>query len=151
MSQFKDALTDILRKETGAQEIRLEIPPDPSLGDFAFPCFSVSKRLGKSPVDIANQLAPILGKQDFVERVEVKGPYLNIFVKKALLAHRAINQTLDGKNQFPRLKQTVLVESPGPNTNKPLHLGHLRNMALGIAISSILKKYGFKVINVDII
>jgi len=50
-----------------------------------------------------------------------------------------------------KIKKTVLIESPGPNTNKPLHLGHLRNMSLGISLSNIYNFLGYNVKNVDVI
>ena len=57
MDRFKEHIVKILKKETKLKEINLEIPPDSNLGDFAFPCFILSKSLKKNPHDIAEDLS----------------------------------------------------------------------------------------------
>ncbi|MBI2546044.1 arginine--tRNA ligase [Candidatus Woesearchaeota archaeon] len=150
MDFFKQKITDILKKETGLDNIPLEIPPDPKLGNFAFPCFELARKEQKNPAVIAEELARKISASAIIERAEAKGPYLNLFINKAYLTKTVLEQLLH-KEKTPKKKQKILVESPGPNTNKPLHLGHLRNMALGISLSNLLRKTGAKVVNVDII
>lgn len=128
-------------------------------GDYAFPCFSLSKELKKTPEDIAKLLKEKIleikeEKRDFIDKIKTIKGYLNISIKGNYFAERILNKIFNEKENFGKGKKKnkrIVVESPGPNTNKPLHLGHLRNMALGIAISKILKFYGNEVINVDII
>ena len=57
----------------------------------------------------------------------------------------------DGFGVFAPKKELVLVESPSPNTNKPLHLGHVRNLLLGNAVENILRCYGLDVKRVDVV
>ena len=67
----------------------LEVPPDTKLGDYAFPCFKLSKALRKSPVMIANQLAAAI-RADFLARVESVRGYLNFFIDRAIYAERVL-------------------------------------------------------------
>jgi arginyl-tRNA synthetase len=143
---FEREIKNILKKLTKLKEVPLEKPPS-NLGDYAFPCFILSKKLKKKPHDIAKDLAKKIKKDKIISKVEVKGPYLNFFIKKDLYVEEVLKQ----KIFFNKTKKTVVIESPGPNTNKPLHLGHIRNGLLGLSLRNLLKKTGNKVINVDII
>ena len=93
---FKEDLIKAIKKETKLEEIKLEVPPDAALGDYAFPCFALSKAMKKSPVDIAKGLSKKL-KLDFIEKIEVKGPYLNYYLRKELFAEKVIKEILKQK------------------------------------------------------
>lgn len=73
----------VIAKALKIDESQLEVPPDSKLGDYAFPCFSLSKKLKKNPVEIAKDYSKLK-----IKGVEVKatGPYLNFFVDKKMLA-----------------------------------------------------------------
>ena len=94
---FKQNIVESLIKETGLEkedvEKLLEVPPDDKLGDYAFPCFVLSKKLKKNPVEIAQELTEKL-KQTLsdkgVNKLEHKGAYLNFFINKELLAKQTI-------------------------------------------------------------
>src|SRR3989344_8395405 len=131
---FKTALVDLLRKHL-KKDVKdlIEIPPDPTLGDYAFPCFSLAKELKKNPNQIAQDLSKQI-KADFLTKIETKGAYLNFFVDKTLLTQDVLTTVLREKEKYgvgKKQKELIMIESPGPNTNKPLHLGHVRNMVLG--------------------
>jgi len=149
---FKEKLEKFLEKEFKLKEINLEIPLK-EFGDYAFPCFQLAKKQKKNPNEIALNLTKKLKKPSYIEKIEAKGPYLNFFVNKEKLTNLVIKQILKEKAKYGSKKQNkkIVIESPGPNTNKPLHLGHLRNLALGLSLSNIYKKLGNKVTNVDII
>ncbi len=145
-NEIKRALKKILKRE-----IELETPPDNKLGDYAFPCFSLAKEFKKNPSEIAREL---LGKIKGNFRVETKGPYVNFFVDKVKLSELVLGNITREKEKYGHGKvkgKKILVESPGPNTNKPLHLGHLRNIFLGSAIRNILSANGNNVLIVDIV
>ena len=149
---FKREIANILEKEFKEDYIDLiEIPPDSKLGDFAFPCFILSKKLNKNPNEIASELSKKL-KSSIFEKVEAKGPYLNFFIKKELLAKEILSEIKNQKEKYGRSKENkkIMIEYPAPNTNKPLHLGHVRNIALGQAVTNILKFNGNKVIQVNL-
>ena len=66
-----------------AEEIKLllEIPPNPTLGDYALPCFGLAKRLRMAPNKIAAQLAEAIAEDAWLAKVEVVGGYLNLFLE----------------------------------------------------------------------
>ncbi len=148
---FKKEVEKILKKYTKLKEIPLEIPSSSEFGEYAFPCFILSKKLKKDPKKIAEDLAAKIKKTNLFEKIESNGPYVNFFINKSKLNDFIIKNILKGGYGNKKEGKTILVESPGPNTNKPLHLGHLRNMALGLSISNIFRKMGNTVVNVDIV
>jgi arginyl-tRNA synthetase len=150
---FQKDIEKILKKHTKLSEINLEIPPDSSLGDFAFPCFVLSKVLKKNPNEIAKELAEKINPDKTIKWVKAVGPYLNFFVNKEQLSEDILKRIFKEKDEYglqKKTNKTILVEYPGPNTNKPLHLGHLRNMVLGTSLSKILSANGNLVYDVNI-
>ena len=77
----------------------LEYPPDPAMGDIALPCFKLSRILRRSPVQIANALAPCIGG-DCVERAEAVNGYLNIYLSGAYLLSRLVPRILEEKENY---------------------------------------------------
>lgn len=150
------------------ERIPLETPPKPELGDLAIPMFIFSKPLRKAPALIAQELCAFLGEIKAGSRnlgvrpqvlegfragslgeAEALGPYLNIRLRRQAAIPRALEQ-LSGRPVLETLEnfldgRKVLLEFSSPNTNKPLHLGHLRNNALGESVSRILKAHGAEV------
>ena len=111
-------------------ENMIEIPPSSDLGDYAFPCFSLSPILKISPHDIAIELRTHIGnieETDF-STVDVTGPYLNFFLNRKSLARQAVWDVITKKKDYGKSKigskKKTMIEFPSPNTNKPLHLGH---------------------------
>ncbi|MGM5487912.1 MAG: arginine--tRNA ligase [Nanobdellota archaeon] len=132
----RQIIKDHIRDLTG-EDVELEQPPDPALGDFALPCFQLAKKLKKKPAQIAEDLAKQVQLGNAIEKVEVKGPYLNFFINEQKLAEELLPKILPGYGSAEKTGQVVLLESPSPNTNKPLHVGHLRNMLIGDAMRRI--------------
>lgn len=130
----------------------IEIPPSTEMGDFAFPCFSLSKTLKLNPSDIALELRKKIGNPPEGLQVETQGPYVNFFVDRKSLAENLIKEINEKADSFgnSNIPQKVMVEFPSPNTNKPLHLGHLRNMAIGESVSRILEFSGSRVIRTNL-
>jgi len=152
---FEKHIKDLLKKELKLKEVSLEIPPDPKLGDFAFACFVCAKDKKKNPVEVAKEFAEKIKPDDYIKEVKSTGPYLNFFINKAKLAEETTKEIFKKKDKYGHSnigkKEVVVVEYPGPNTNKPLHIGHMRNMALGVSMSNIFASQGCKVKRVNII
>ncbi len=144
MNEFKKYIISTMEKKGYNIDSRLiETPPDPRLGDFAFPCFSLSHEKGKSPAEIAKQLVEELELESPIESIENKGPYLNFFINPKCIAKKVIGEeNLEEEKE----QQKIMIEFSSPNTNKPLHLGHLRNIFLGDTLSRIFEKKGNKII-----
>ncbi|MBR9675400.1 arginine--tRNA ligase [Candidatus Woesearchaeota archaeon] len=129
-------------KKAGVKNPILEVPPDDRFGDYAFGCFILSKELRKAPNQIAVDLEKKVRSDDVIEGVKVVGPYLNFFIKKEVFLE-SLKTSGVTKNTKP---EKVVVEYSSPNTNKPLHLGHVRNIVLGESTSRLLEEVGNKVI-----
>src|SRR3989344_5315518 len=130
---IKKEIIKILKKITKLKEEEinniLEIPPDKKYGDYSFPCFDLAKINKKNPNDLAKEIMSKI-KSPLIEQVQVIGPYLNLFLNKQKLISIVLKEINKKKNNFGKQKQNkkILVEYCAPNTNKPLHLGHLRNI-----------------------
>jgi len=133
----------------------VEVPPNPTMGDYALPCFFLSKKLKKSPADIATSLASSIKVPEGVENVEAKGPYLNFFVSPSYLAASMLPIILKEKGKYGKnsslKKKKIMVEYSSPNSNKPLHIGHVRNDSIGMCISKALEAGGAKVVKANLI
>jgi arginyl-tRNA synthetase len=135
----------------------IEIPPSKDLGDFAFPCFSFSKQLKMPPQEISIKLREEIGNppKQFQD-IQTAGPYINFFLDRKNLALNLIQEILFQKENYgilkisPKDKIKTMIEFVSPNTNKPLHIGHLRNMALGESISRISEFNGEEIIRANL-
>jgi arginyl-tRNA synthetase len=147
--KIKDELVKIVKKQVSS-EFELEIPPE-GMGDFALPCFGFSKELKKNPGEIAKDLSLKI-KANFIEKIEVKGAYLNFFIKQEYLASSVVEEIIKKKGIYGKGngKENIVIEFPSPNTNKPLHLGHVRNILIGESVSRILEFNGNKVYRVNL-
>jgi arginyl-tRNA synthetase len=146
-NNFPDLPTDL--------KIDLEIPPNPKMGDLGVGCFNLGKFLKKSPEKIAQFLASQIKPDEIIEKVKAEGPYLNFFLKKEIWFKTVCEEILKKGKNFGNLKigkkEKILIEYSAPNTNKPQHLGHLRNNFLGMSVANLFSCLGFKVIKVNVI
>lgn len=140
------------------EEVPLENPPDPGMGDLGFPMFMFAKKFRKGPPVIAREVAEILsGDVELAEcgRVQPQGPYVNVFVSREKATESVLKNILLSPESYGKTNslsgRKIMIEFSSPNTNKPLHLGHLRNDALGESVSRILKFLGAEVYKVCII
>ncbi len=144
---FQEELIKVLSEVTKLKDVSnlLTTPPDPKMGDYAFPCF----KLKESPQKIKEKLPEL----EFIQKVDVVGPYLNFFLKPNVLAKETLTEIYKKAKSYgtARENKKIVVEYCGPNTNKPLHLGHLRNMALGNSMCNLLQFIGNKVSPVNIV
>lgn len=130
---------------------RLEVPRDSSVGDAALPCFLLAAQYKKPPQEVARDLAAALKPSGAISSVEAAGPYVNLRIDKAYLAKEALAALKAPKMGIPKAKPACyLFEYPSPNTNKPLHLGHVRNMLLGQACARLNAALGHRVFSVNL-
>ena len=134
----------------------VEIPPPDFDFNYAFPCFHLARFEQKPPNVIANELKIKMKLPDYLEAIEATGPYLNFRVKPEQILQNIFTLQEDyGKIYEKNSKATskpsrIVIEYPAPNTNKPLHFGHIRNMLLGRSLSNLLKYKGDKVFDVNL-
>ncbi|CAH0995730.1 Arginine--tRNA ligase [Emticicia aquatica] len=116
-------------------------------GNYTYVVFPLVKSLRKNPAEIGNAIGQYLQeKNDFVNGFNVVQGFLNIVLNDSVWID-TLNAILANDNfgTLPANGKSVMVEFSSPNTNKPLHLGHLRNNFLGAAVSNILQAGGFDV------
>ena len=159
------ALNDFIKEkdpqaETVAPEsIVVQNAPNPEMGDLGAPMFAFAKALRMAPPQIAAGVVAKITDKSLGEFIAV-GPYVNVKLDKSGAASpilKAIKSQggsygstgSDGKK--PLAGRRVMIEFSSPNTNKPLHLGHVRNDAPGESVSRILKAAGAEVYKVDLI
>lgn len=146
---FEDHIINLLKKELKLDDIKLEIPPDTLLGDFAFPCFSLAKVMKKSPDKISSELAAKFKPDSLLSEIKPSGPYLNFFVNKSKLAELVISKVLKEKAKYGSSNlgkgEKVLVEHTSINPNASPHLGRARNAIIGDSLVRILRFQGYKV------
>ena len=130
----------------------IEIPPKPEMGDYAFPCFQLSKVMRKAPNMIAEELKGAMSIEGF-EKIENLGPYLNFFVDKGIFAKNAIETVIKEGNNYGASNvgegKTVCVEYSSPNIAKPFHVGHLFTTAIGNSLYKMFQKEGYNTVGIN--
>ncbi len=125
----------------------IEIPPNPEMGDFAFPCFRLAKTLRKAPPVIAQELHDSITLPEFVEELRVVGAYLNFFIKKEVFADTLLSAVRN--NNFGASTEgeghTICIDYSSPNVAKNFHVGHLRTTIIGNSLYKIYSKLGYHV------
>jgi len=158
------ALEDETAVPIDADAVIIENPPRPELGDLAFPMFPFAKIFKRPPDEIAGRVAQRANAQlaeksgrgaAGAARVEIQGPYLNVHLDRTSVTSEVIADIMKSLEQYGRGEdfagQRIILEFSAPNTNKPLHLGHLRNDAIGMSVARIMESLGADVFKVNLI
>ncbi|WP_223560258.1 arginine--tRNA ligase [Chryseobacterium lathyri] len=146
-------LAEVILNVYQLKDIHLEIQENKTEfeGDFTIVTFPLVKQLKKNPESIGVELGEALTEQsDLFESFNVVKGFLNVKVQNQLFVDnfRSVSNDFD---TIEKKNSTVMVEYSSPNTNKPLHLGHVRNNLLGFSVAQILKEAGYDVIKSQII
>jgi len=143
---FKDVISNLLKKEVSLkiEDINkiIEIPPNENFGDYSFPCFVLGEKQKKQPSEIAHIISKNLQSKmpKEIEKIENKGPYINFFINKKILAEKIINLNSNfGKSNIGK-KKKICIDFSAPNIGKPMHIGHIRSTIIG---DSLMKIYSF--------
>ncbi|KOP70325.1 arginine--tRNA ligase [Lysinibacillus sp. FJAT-14745] len=151
--QIAKSIAVALNNELTVSDIQnlLEKPRNSDLGDVAFPCFTLAKKLRISPhtiaVDIQNKL-----NCDFIQEVQVVGGYVNIFYHQPTITHQVLSQIVKEKNLYgthQASKGNVVLDFSSPNIAKPFSMGHLRSTVIGNALANIAEKNGYQAIRIN--
>lgn len=154
---FKLEITKILKKEIeflSEDEIlnSLEVPPSADMGDFAFPCFKLSKTLKKAPPLIAKELQEKIEKPDFIKDIKVISGYLNFYLDDYKLVKQVLDKVLNEKENYCKKEKNnekIIVEYSSPNIAKPFHIGHIRTTVIGSALYNLYKYMGYDVVGIN--
>ena len=158
MKEQKDKLAELLSGMIDgleASDIRemIEIPPDSSMGDFAFPCFRLAKTMRKAPQMIAADLAEKLAGNEAFSKVENVNAYVNFFMNKAEVASAAVDAVIKAGAAYGGSDQgngkTVCIDYSSPNIAKPFHIGHIRSTVIGNSLYKIFDSLGYNVVRIN--
>lgn len=156
--EWKEVLENALKAYLNVEEIApltIGQPPKPEMGDVAFPFFAYAKIAGKNPAMIAKEVAEKLGDDHPAGRIILAGPYLNVAFDLSDLSSDLLSLVSKEGERYgssdAQNGKKVMIEFSCPNTNKPLHLGHMRNDSLGQSVASLIKSQGADVMKVNLI
>lgn len=134
------------------EDVEIQITKDEFEGDYTLVVFPFVKLVKQKPEEIANKIGSYLtAKEEFIAFNVVKG-FLNLSLNPTVFT-KLLKEKYSVKDFKLTKKHTekIMVEYSSPNTNKPIHLGHIRNNLLGFSISNILKAAGNEVLRGQII
>lgn len=130
----------------------LEYPPNKEMGDFALPCFKLSRVLKSSPQKIAQTLCDGLVVPEIKDIQAVSG-YLNIFIDTSLLAKDLLERIFEQGDHFgsPDVGggKTVVLDYSSPNVAKPFHIGHLGTTVIGHSLKKLHEFAGYKCVGIN--
>jgi arginyl-tRNA synthetase len=128
-------------------------PPDPSMGDYALPCFVLSKELNRPPAEVAQELVTRIQGARFLETAECAGPYLNIWARRPAVTEEVLGQILSEKRDYGSSTEgadkAIVIDLSSPNIAKPMSIGHLRSTVIGNSLGNILHKLGYQVVGIN--
>ena len=165
MTDYKEIIASNIAKATNLERDEIinyiEIPANKDLGDYAFPCFKLAKELKKAPPAIAEDIKSKFfeaqkndsSEEDIIEKVEVVGGYLNIFINKKAYISNVMTNAVAQKENYGRSTlgngKTVLIDYSSPNIAKPFHIGHLRSTVIGNSLYKLYDFLGYKVVGIN--
>jgi arginyl-tRNA synthetase len=150
---IKKAVFDLY--EISIEKIEFQATRKEFEGDITVVIFPFLKQIKGNPLEIGNKIGSYLAANNIeVEKFNVVAGFLNIVISDAYFIN-FFNQVYSNKTfgfvSASNSTDAILVEYSSPNTNKPLHLGHVRNNLLGFSVAEILKAAGKKVYKTQII
>lgn len=151
--QVKGAVKALYQVEATDQMIQLQKTRPEFEGNITLVVFPFVKLARKAPAQVAQEMGDYLVQSShIVQRFNAVQGFLNITINQAFWIEQL--RAIDADNQYGQLPSNgklMMVEYSSPNTNKPLHLGHVRNNLLGYSISKIQEANGWKVVKTNIV
>jgi len=149
-------LQNFLMQQTADEKITIEpeLCPDDMNGDITVNCFRFAGRMKKNPMQLAQEVTQFLLQHKDVNSVETVKAFVNVTLNPEAVHSDVVadmNALMDSVHFDEQQKKKILVEFSAPNTNKPQHLGHVRNNTLGMSLVSLLRRVGHNVTAVNLI
>ena len=155
INKTTEAVRSLYSSEADKKQITFQKTNKEFEGDLTLVVFPFIKLSKRSPEETAKQIGEFLKTKtpEVAEYNVVKG-FLNLVIDKSYwlgFLKEIQNEKNWGHTPVDENSKTIMVEYSSPNTNKPLHLGHIRNNLLGYSVSEILKANGNKVVKVNLV
>lgn len=153
MQDFKREISVVLAEALPEVDIDfmslIETPPNPEMGDYAFPCFQLAKALRQSPAKIAADLAAKIEPKGAIAEVRQLQAYVNFFISRAQLSRQILEEVLNRPADYGSaqigVNKTIVMDFSSPNVAKPFNIGHLRSTVIGAALKNIFTYLGYQV------
>lgn len=157
MNKFLKEIAGVLKEKLDltSEEIEklIEVPPEEKWGDYAFPCFILSKTQKKAPNKIAEDLASQLKPKELIEDIYSVGPYVNFKVNKTKLAEFVLKDIFEKEESYGKDNlgegKTIVIDFSSPNIAKPFGVGHLRSTVIGNSLYKIFKHLGYQCMGIN--
>ena len=131
----------------------IEVPPNTQMGDYALPCFKLSKIMRRPPVVIAETLKDQFELDQFFSECSAVSGYLNFKINRYGYADSLLSEILDKKDGYGSddigSGKTVCIDYSSINIAKPFHIGHLSTTVIGSALCKIFRFLGYKVVGIN--
>ena len=147
------AVKELYGQDVAADDVVCNVTKKEFEGDYTVTVFAFAKLARKSPVQVGEELGQYLvEKHSEFSKFNVIQGFLNLVVNDAFWID-FLSQIVDNPSfgQLPKKNEKVMIEFSSPNTNKPLHLGHIRNILLGWSTSKILEAAGYDVVRTKVV
>ena len=128
------------------EDIRVEEPPNPNMGDVASSVsFQLAKTLKISPMDITKEILGVIVVPDIFKNIDAKGPYINFFANYDKFTKIVLNSVQEDYGTLEDKNIKIILEHTSANPNGPLHIGHIRNSIIGDSLARVLKSAGYEI------
>ena len=153
IAQIAASSIEALYGAADASQIQIQKTRKEFEGDYTLVTFPLLKLSRKAPEATANEIGEhIVANNPTISSFNVIKGFLNLSIAPAYWAERFAEETAnENYGQAEPTNRTIMIEYSSPNTNKPLHLGHIRNNLLGYSVAQILKANGHNVIKVNLV
>ncbi len=131
----------------------IETPPNNDMGDYALPCFKLSKILRNSPVKIAEDLKNSFVLDEYISECTAVNGYLNFKINRGGFAFNILEKVLNEGDKYGSDDlgngKTICIDYSSINIAKPFHIGHLSTTVIGSALCKIYRFLGYKVVGIN--
>ena len=133
-------------------QVKIEKTKTDFVGDYTYVVFPIVRISKKSPEQTAAEIGEFVKTHcSFIADFNVIKGFLNLVIDSSVWLDFLSKNWSKNEFELPSKNEKVMIEYSSPNTNKPLHLGHIRNNLLGFSLSQIFEKSGFEVIKANLI
>jgi len=151
--EFANAIAAHCSLDADQIQSLIELPPNPQMGDFAFPCFRLAKEMRKAPPMIAKDLCECIELPDCLERLENAGGYVNCFVKREAYAKSVLSRVKEQGERYGSTDQgknrNICIDYSSINIAKPFHIGHLSSTVIGHSLYRIYEFLGYNSVGIN--
>lgn len=152
---FKNEVVELIASQIDLPKEKIndliERPKNAKMGDYAFPCFVLAKKMHKNPAEIAKSIAENLSSENFAS-IQAVGPYVNFSIDHGKLISSTLKDVLDKGEHYGDQelgKGNVPIDMSSPNIAKPMSMGHLRSTVIGNSIANTMEKVGYTPIKIN--